>query len=148
MAQTEDGDKRKTAARRKELEAAEKRVGELSAIFKRLYEDSVAGRISDERFAELSTDYEQEQAASKERVAELRREADKAQEAAVNVDKFMSIVRKHTSFEELTPTLLREFVEKIVVHETVAADGKRRGKHRTQEIEIYYSFVGKLDLPD
>ena len=148
MAQTEDGDKRKTAARRKELEAAEKRVVELSAIFKRLYEDSVAGRISDERFAELSTDYEQEQAALKERVAELRREADKAQEAAVNVDKFMSIVRKHTSFEELTPTLLREFVEKIVVHETVAADGKRRGKHRTQEIEIYYSFVGKLDLPD
>ena len=148
MAQTEDGDKRKTAARRKELEAAEKRVGELSAIFKRLYEDSVAGRISDERFAELSTDYEQEQTALKERVAELRREADKAQEAAVNVDKFMSIVRKHTSFEELTPTLLREFVEKIVVHETVAADGKRRGKHRTQEIESYYSFVGKLDLPD
>lgn len=148
MAQTEDGDKRKTAARRKELEAAEKRMGELSAIFKRLYEDSVAGRISDERFAELSADYEQEQAALKERVAELRREAEKAQEAAVNVDKFMSIVRKHTSFEELTPTLLREFVEKIVVHETVAADGKRRGKHRTQEIEIYYSFVGKLDLPD
>ena len=148
MAQTEDGSKRKTAARRKELEAAEKRVGELSAIFKRLYEDSVTGRISDERFAELSADYEQEQAALKERVAELRREADKAQEAAVNVDKFMSIVHKHTSFEELTPTLLREFVEKIVVHETVAADGKRRGKHRTQEIEIYYSFVGKLDLPD
>ena len=96
----------------------------------------------------MSTDYEQEQTALKERVAELRREADKAQEAAVNVDKFMSIVRKHTSFEELTPTLLREFVEKIVVHETVAADGKRRGKQRTQEIEIYYSFVGKLDLPD
>lgn len=148
MAQTEDGDKRKTAARKKELEAAEKRVGELSAIFKRLYEDSVTGRISDERFTELSADYEQEQATLKARVAELRREADKAQEAAVNVDKFMSIVRKHTSFEELTPTLLREFVEKIVVHETVAADGKRRGKQRTQEIEIYYSFVGKLDLPD
>lgn len=148
MAQTEDGDKRKTAARKKELEAAEKRMGELSAIFKRLYEDSVTGRISDERFAELSADYEQEQAALKERVAELRREADKAQEAAVNVDKFMSIVRKHTSFEELTPTLLREFVEKIVVHESVALDGKRRGKQRTQEIEIYYSFVGKLDLPD
>ena len=148
MAQTEDGDKRKTAARKKELEAAEKRMGELSAIFKRLYEDSETGRISDERFSELSADYEQEQAALKERVAELRREADKAQEAAVNVDKFMSIVRKHTSFEELTPTLLREFVEKIVVHESVALDGKRRGKQRTQEIEIYYSFVGKLDLPD
>jgi len=60
----------------------------------------------------------------------------------------MNIVRKYTSFEELTPTLLREFVEKIVVHESVALDGKRRGKQRTQEIEIYYSFVGKLDMPD
>ena len=59
--QTEDGSKRRNAARKKELEAAEKRIAELSAIFKRLYEDSVAGRISDERFMELSADYEAEQ---------------------------------------------------------------------------------------
>ncbi len=108
----------------------------------------MTGRISDKWFAELSADYEQEQAALKARVAELQRETDKAREAAVNVDKFMSIVRRHTSFEELIPTLLRELVKKIIVHESVATDGKRRGKHRTQEIEIYYSFVGKLDLPD
>ncbi|MEY8576417.1 DUF4368 domain-containing protein [Oscillospiraceae bacterium 21-37] len=50
--------------------------------------------------------------------------------------------------EELTPTLLREFVEKIVIHESEALDGKRRGKLRRQEIEIYYSFVGKVELPD
>lgn len=60
----------------------------------------------------------------------------------------MGIVHKYTNFEELTPTLLREFVEKIVVHESVALDGKRRGKHRRQEIEIYYSFVGKVELPE
>ncbi|MEY8233426.1 DUF4368 domain-containing protein, partial [Oscillospiraceae bacterium 50-16] len=58
------------------------------------------------------------------------------------------VVRKYTSFEELTPTLLREFVEKIVIHESEALDGKRRGKLRRQEIEIYYSFVGKVELPD
>ena len=148
MAQTEDGDKRKATARRKELEAAEKRMGELSAIFKRLYEDSVTGRISDERFTELSADYEQEQAALKERIAELQAEQGRAREATANVEKFMGIIHRHTSFEELTPTLLREFVEKIVVHESVALDGKRRGKQRTQEIEIYYSFVGKVDLPE
>lgn len=44
--------------------------------------------------------------------------------------------------------MLREMIDKIIVHEAVAIDGKRRGKHRTQEIEIYYSFIGKLDLPD
>jgi len=145
--QNEDGGKRKNAARKRELEATEKRIAEVSAIFKRLYEDSVSGRISDERFMELSAEYEQEQTALKARAAELRAEQAKAQEASANVGRFMNIVRKYTSFEELTPTLLREFVEKIVVHESVALDGKRRGKHRRQEIEIYYSFVGKVDLP-
>ncbi len=145
--QTEDGGKKKSTARKRELEAAEKRMTELKAIFKRLYEDSVSGRITDERFAELSADYEREQTELKERIAALQAELDKAQENAANAEKFLAIVRKYTSFEELTPTLLREFVEKIVVHEAVALDGKKRGKQRTQAIEIYYSFVGKLELP-
>ena len=146
--QNEDGDRRRNAAKKKELEAAEKRIAELSAIFKRLYEDSVTGRISDERFTELSADYEAEQKELKERAARLREELAKAQEATANAEKFMNVVRRHTTIEELTPTLLREFVEKIVVHESVALDGKRRGKLRRQEIEIYYSFVGKVELPD
>ena len=146
--QNEDGSKRRNAAKKKELEAAEKRIAELSAIFKRLYEDSVAGRISDERFTELSADYEAEQKELKERAAVLQGELSRTLEATANAEKFMKVVRKYTSFEELTPTLLREFVEKIVIHESEALDGKRRGKLRRQEIEIYYSFVGKVELPD
>ena len=146
--QNEDGDRRRNAAKKKELETAEKRISELSAIFKRLYEDSVTGRISDERFTELSADYEAEQKELKERAAKLREELSKVQEATENAEKFMNVVRRHTTIEELTPTLLREFVEKIVVHESVALDGKRRGKLRRQEIEIYYSFVGKVELLD
>ena len=146
--QNEDGGRRRNAAKKKELETAQKRISELSAIFKRLYEDSVTGRISDERFSELSADYEAEQKELKERVAGLQEELSKAKEATENAEKFMKVVRGHTSFEELTPTLLREFVEKIVIHESVALDGKRRGKLRRQEIEIYYSFVGKVELPD
>ena len=69
---------------------------------------------------------------------------DRAQEATVNAEKFMNVVRRHTSFEELTPTLLREFVEKIVVHECSYDENKAR----RQDIEIYYSFVGKVDLPE
>lgn len=141
--QNEDGSKRKNAARRRELEAAEKRISELSAIFKRLYEDSVSGRISDDRFYELSADYETEQRQLKERIAELQAEVSRAQEATTNAARFMNVVRKYTHFETLTPTLLREFVEKIIVHEPVRDEnGTRR-----QEIEIYYSFVGKVDLP-
>ncbi len=146
--QTEDGSKRRNAAKKKELEAAEKRIAELSAIFKRLYEDSVTGRISDERFTELSADYEAEQKELKERAAVLQGELSRTLEATANAEKFMKVVRKYTSFEELTPTLLREFVEKIVIHESEALDGKRRGKLRRQGIEIYYSFVGKVELPN
>ena len=142
--QNEDGGKRRNAAKKRELEAAEKRIGELSAIFKRLYEDSVAGRIADERFSALSADYEAEQRQVREHAAELQAELSKAQEASVNAERFMNIVRRHISFEELTPTLLREFIEKIVVHECSYDENK----HRRQEIEIYYSFVGKVDLPD
>ena len=148
IAQNEAGDRRKNAARRRELDAANKRLGELRNIFKRLYEDSVGGRITDERFTELSADYEKEQSDLKDRAAELETELAKSQEAKANAEKFMAILRKRMTFEELTPTLLREFVEKIVVHEATALDGRRHGNQRRQEIDIYYSFVGKVELPD
>ena len=125
--QNEDGGKRRNAAK--------KRIAELSAIFKRLYEDSVTGRISDERFTELSADYEAEQRELKERAAAIQAELSKAQEATVNAEKFMNVVRRHTSFEELTPTLLREFVEKIVVHESIDSD-----KTRHISIEIHFNL--------
>ena len=93
---------------------------------------------------ELSADYEAEQAELKKRAAALQAELDKSQAATVNAEKFMGIVRKHLAFEELTPTLLREMIEKIVVHEcSYDENGTRR-----QDIEIYYSFVGKIDLPE
>ena len=74
----------------------------------------------------------------------MQSELSKTLEATANAEKFMKVVRKYTSFEELTPTLLREFIEKIVVHECSYDENK----NRRQEIEIYYSFVGKVDLPE
>lgn len=109
----------------------------------------MTGRISDERcFTELSADYEAEQRELKEKTAALQTELSKAQEATVNAEKFMEIVRKYTSIEELTPTLLRELVEKIVIHEAEPLDGKRHGKLRRQNIDIHHSFIGKVDLPE
>ena len=99
-------------------------------------------------FQAMLADIEAEQKELKERAARLRKELSKAQEATENAEKFMNVVRRHTTIEELSPTLLREFVEKIFIHERVALDGKRRGKLRRQEIEIYYSFVDKVELPD
>ena len=142
--QNKIGGKRKNAAVTKQLEQAQERIAEVSRIIKRLYEDNINGKISDKRFMELSADYEQERRELKDRAASLQTELEKSQAATVNAEKFMGIVKKHLAFEELTPTLLREMVEKIVVHEcSYDENGTRR-----QDIEIYYSFVGKIDLPE
>ena len=89
--QNEIGGKRKTAAATRQLEQAQERIAEVSRIIKRLYEDSVTGRISDERFTELSADYEAEQRELKERAAAIQAELSKAQEATVNAEKFMNV---------------------------------------------------------
>ena len=133
--QNEIGGKRKTAAATKQLEQAQERISEVSRIIKRLYEDNVNGKISDERFMELSADYEQEQRELKDRAAALQAELDKSQAATVNAEKFMGIVQKHLAFEELTPTLLREMIEKIVVHERIDED-----KTRHISIEIHFNL--------
>ena len=137
-------DSRKLAAAAKQLEQVQSRIAELSRYIKRLYEDNVNGKISDERFMEMSADYEAEQRELKDRAAALQGELDKAQEATVNAEKFMSVVRKYLSIEELTHTLLREMVEKIVVYECEYDENEVR----RQRIDIYYSFVGKIDLPE
>lgn len=142
--QNEMGGKRKQAAATKQLEQAQSRIAELSRYIKRLYEDNVNGKISDERFMEMSADYEAEQRELKEKAAALQGELDKAQEATVNAEKFMNVVRKYLSIEELTHTLLREMVEKIVVYECEYDENEVR----RQRIDIYYSFVGKVELPD
>ena len=93
--QNEMGGKRKLAAAAKQLEQVQSRIAELSRYIKRLYEDNVNGKISDERFMEMSADYEAEQRELKDRAAALQGELDKAQEATVNAEKFMSVVRKY-----------------------------------------------------
>ena len=142
--QNEMGGKRKLAAAAKQLEQVQSRIAELSRYIKRLYEDNVNGKINDERFMEMSADYEAEQRELKEKAAALQGELDKAQEATVNAEKFMNVVRKYLSIEELTHTLLREMVEKIVVYECEYDENEVR----RQRIDIYYSFVGKIDLPE
>jgi len=93
---------------------------------------------------ELSADYEAEQKQLKDRAAELQAELSKAQEATVNADRFLNVIHRYLDFEEMTHTLLREFVEKIIVHECYYdKNGNRR-----QDVDIYYNFVGKVDLPE
>ena len=138
----------KTAVQRAEqeqakrtLEKQERRVNELDAIIQRLYEDHVMGKLTAERFAKLSEGYEKEQSDLKQSVETLRGIVNVAETQAVNVQNFLKIVKKYTEPAELTPAILREFVEKVVVH----APDKSSG-HRVQRIDVHYMFIGEIDL--
>ncbi len=133
---------RDLARRKKTLADADKRIAELDMIFKRIYEDNISGKLSDDRFQKLSADYENEQRELQALAAELRQEVETEEGKTANVNRFLSIVDRYTDIPELTPCILHEFVEKIVIH--AASDPK--GKNRTQEIDIYYKGIGVLDI--
>ena len=131
------------AKKKKLLTDAEKRISELDRIFKHLYEDNITGKLTDERFKKLSADYEAEQAALQTQANSLREEIQEKESKCANVERFLSIVRKYTEIPELTPHILHEFVEKIVVH---AATDPHSKTNRKQEVDIYYKGIGILEM--
>ncbi len=128
---------------RKEYEQSQARIAALDKIIQHLYEDNVTGRISDERFARMSATYEVEQQTLEKRVAELQTLMDGAKQKAMNVEYFLSLVRKYTDIQELTGEIIREFVEKIIVFKAEKVDG-----HRQQRIQIIYNAIGAVEIPN
>ena len=138
-----DHTQKQLAKAEKELVKAEKRLSEISLIIKRLYEDSVTGKLTDERFYELSRDYENESAGLKARVAELKKTNASYREATDNSRQFTALIRKYFDVEVLDAAMLNELVRKIDVHQSVNINGKKgRGGVWEQKIDIYYNFVG------
>lgn len=123
------------AKSRKKLRDAEKRIAELDRLFIRLYEDNVSGKISDERFSIMSAGYEGEQKKLRATAAELADFIETAVQKSADVNAFIQVVQKYENITELTPEIMHELIEKIVVH----APDKSSG-HRTQQIDIYYRF--------
>ena len=127
---------RKTA----ELSGSVKRLGELKSLFKRLYEDNVLGRISDEQFRVLSADYTDEQKAIEVRIPELEKEISALKENVTNVQRFFDAAKKYTCISELTPEILRTFISKIVIHEKE----RKHCKYSPQQVDIYFRFIGDV----
>lgn len=130
-------------AKTAELSKAEKRIVELKSLFKRLYEDNVLGRISDEQYRILSADYNDEQKELEASIPELQKEIDTLKNECTNVQKFLDIVRKYVCVQELTPEVLRTFISKIVVHERE----KKHSQTSPQQIDIYFRYIGTFALP-
>ena len=122
----------------KELAAMRKRKAELDAIFKKLYEDSVLGRITTEQFQMLSGSYTEEQNLITASIPQKESEIQSLRETVIGTDSFLDKAKRYTDITELTPELLRLFIEKILVHEKEV----KWSKHAPQTVEIYYNGIG------
>ena len=126
---------------RKELDKAQSRISELNILFRKLYEDNALGKLSDEQFAFLTSGYDEEKKTLTRRIAELSQEIDNATERSADVKRFVALVRKYTAITELTYENVHEFIDRILIHELDK-------ETNTRKIEIFYSFVGRVDTGD
>ena len=129
--------------KQKELAAAQARDNELDVLFERIYEDNLAGKLSDDRFAKMSQRYEAEQAELAEKMKLLHREIDKLSSNSVSTDLFLSTVRKYTRAKKLTPRMLNELINRIEVHQAEKINGEW-----VQRLTIHYNCIGALFIPD
>ena len=125
----------------KELAAMRKRKAELDAIFKKLYEDSVLSRITTEQFQMLSSSYTEEQNQIAAGIPQKEADIQRLRETVSGTDGFLDKAKRYMDITELTPELLRLFIEKIVVHEKEV----KWSKHAPQTVEIYYNGIGFVD---
>ena len=138
------GDRESGAVRKKQendLKRAEKRRAELDNLFTRLYEDWVAGRITEYNFNMLSAKYQDEQAQLDEQLNGLKAKLNETRQTSTDAEKWISYIRETAYPTELTAPLLNTLIEKIVVHDAV----KMEDGTKEQEIEIYYRFIGKIE---
>ena len=128
---------------KKRLAQAEKRLGELDRLFIRIYEDNVAGRITDEKFSMMSKTYEDEQAQLKVDIHRIRQEIEVQERQIEDLEKFIQRVHKYEDLQEMTPYALRELVKGIYIEAPDKSSGKRR-----QGVRISYDLVGFVTVEE
>jgi hypothetical protein len=141
---TENGDmetRKILDMKRRELEKATARMNEIDVVFRRLYEDNALGKLSEQQFLSLTSGFEDEKAALKQKQAELESEINAVEKRNTDAGKFVKIVKQYTDIQELTYENTHELLDKIVVH------GYDK-ETNTRKIEIFYSFVGQIDCGD
>ena len=134
--------KKELTEKRRELEKAKRRIREIDTVIQKLYEDNATGKVSDDRFATMSMSLETEQEELKNKVPELETELENAKIATEGLQRFIEKAKKVTQLTELTPELVHEFIQKIVVGKPEYKDGKRY-----QSVEIHYNGVGIIREP-
>ena len=129
--------------KRRRLAAAQKRAGELEKLICKIYEDNALGKLPDARYKALDAQYAKEQDALEIEIAELEKAVTGYEQSQKSAEKFIALIDKYENFDTLTNTMLNEFVEKILVHERA----RKGSQNTTQEIEIYFNFLGRYIPP-
>ncbi len=129
--------------KRRRLVAAQKRAGELEKLICKIYEDNALGKLPDARYRALDAQYAKEQGALEIEIAELEKAITGYEQSQKSAEKFIALIDKYENFDTLTNTMLNEFVEKILVHERA----RKGSQDTTQEIEIYFNFLGRYIPP-
>ena len=125
------------------LAVAQKRAGELEKLICKIYEDNALGKLPDARYKALDTQYAKEQDALEIEIAELEKAVTGYEQSQKSAEKFIALIDKYENFDTLTNTMFNEFVEKILVHERA----RKGSQDTTQEIEIYFNFLGRYIPP-
>ena len=131
------------AKKRRRLAAAQKRAGELEKLICKIYEDNALGKLPDARYRALDAQYAKEQDVLEIEIAELEKAVTGYEQSQKSAEKFIALIDKYENFDTLTNTMLNEFVEKILVHERA----RKGSQDTTQEIEIYFNFLGRYIPP-
>ena len=132
--------KRDAAAKKRMIEKHRRRVSEIDTLVERLYMDNLSGKITDERYEKMSGKLETEQADLEQFLVSVEEEIAEQESRVANVDRFLTVVRRYTEIEKLTPAIVHEFIDRIIVHEPEQARGDRR-----QKVEIIYNNIGAVD---
>ena len=129
--------------KRRRLATAQKRAGELEKLICKIYEDNALGKLPDTRYKALDAQYAKEQDTLEIEIAELEKAVTGYEQSQKSAEKFIALIDKYENFDTLTNTMLNEFVEKILVHER----SRKGSQDTTQEIEIYFNFLGRYIPP-
>ena len=124
------------------IERNQKRVHELDMLIRKIYEDNVIGRLPDRLFQSMLTDYENEQNELNKIIETDTADMQRIIGGQNNVERFLKLVKKYENITELTPAMINEFIDKILVHEP-----QGKGADRTTEVEIYLNYVGQFQVP-
>ena len=124
------------------IESSKKRISDLDRLFSRIYEDNIIGKLSDERYSRMASEYETEQKELVSKVAESEKQLVQLQKQTVDLKMLYKGLQEFTELKELTPTVVNKLIERIEIH-----NNEKKHSHNNVKVDIYFTAIGLFDIP-